>query len=173
MLLSDKPDMCHPRGWDPVFPPAMHCGSGTVGEARHGACTAQRVNDGVGFGFHETEFATIANKTQAIVCDNRFCEKRETRLQRGMIGTPLDNARLRELMAERNTTNRSLAQELNIDEDKVSKSLKGIRRWKAEECIKLLDWMGETVHPASGQSVALPVLLPSEAALTEMFAALL
>jgi phage repressor protein C with HTH and peptisase S24 domain len=84
-------------------------------------------------------YATIANSTQAEVCDNRLCDNRSYAVQESM-----DRDRVIAWMKERGLNNRKLAELMGVSEDKVSKSLATTgkpRRWQGAEVLKLMELM--------------------------------
>jgi hypothetical protein len=87
----------------------------------------------------ETQYATIANTAQALVCDNRLCDIRSDVVQGRM-----DRERIIAFMESRELDNRKLADLLGISEDKVSKSLSlkvKPRQWQGPEVLKLVSLM--------------------------------
>lgn len=93
-----------------------------------------------------TGYAIIASASQEKSCDNRFCLPVANVAHRGV-----DNATILRRMSERGIRQVDLAEALKIDQDKVSKSFKGIRRWTAEEARAIDRLLGshdiEREHP--------------------------
>lgn len=91
-------------------------------------------------------YAIIASSTQDLFCDNRFYMREGSVAKRGM-----DKATIRKRMKQRGLRQVDVAEALGIDQDKVSKSLTGIRRFTAEEMAALEALLGEhddsTEHP--------------------------
>lgn len=125
---------------DPYFPPTMNGGDGGFYELSDGAGAAESVDDFVGIGFHATQYAIIANKSQDKSCDNRFCDIRTFPRQWAM-----DQLALNAILDERNIKSVDLATMLGISEDKVSKSRakppSKRRQWQAGEFVKLLAYV--------------------------------
>lgn len=93
-------------------------------------------------------YAIVASKSQAPICDNRFCPP-DAIVAKGC----MDNPTIARRIDERNLRQIDIAEALGIEQDKVSKSLKGIRQWKAAEMIRLQSLLGDhddsNEHPDS------------------------
>ena len=80
----------------------------------------------------------------------------------------MDKATIRKRMAERNLRQIDVAEALGIEQDKVSKSLAGVRQWRGDELVKLIALLGDhdnsVEHPDTppagreGAYVDIPVL---------------
>lgn len=78
------------------------------------------------------QYAIVASQSQAEFCDNRFCPTLANVAKGGV-----DKATIRERMKARGLRQIDVAEALGIEQDKVSKSLSGLRRWQADEMLKL------------------------------------
>ena len=123
----------------------MDSGHGGFDQGSNSGCPAEPVDDDIGFGLHVAIYAIIAMASQAIFCDNRFCDIRTDRPTWGVTREEL-NA----ILDERGVKNVELVRILGIEADKVSKARdkKGTRRWSAEEFAKLKVWLEQgTLDP--------------------------
>ena len=85
-------------------------------------------------------------------------------------------AELRKQVAAKAFTQKALADHLRVAPPRIKEMLKGERRIQPEEMPVLARYLGMVgaVEPEpAARQISLPVILPSAAALTEMFAALL
>jgi phage repressor protein C with HTH and peptisase S24 domain len=104
-------------------------------------CTAKRVDDEVrilGRLFHAKHYAMIASFSQAPLCDNRFCAPHAIVAKGAM-----EKSDIRKLMKRRGWRQVDLAEALGITQDKVAKSLNGIRQWQGDEVGKLIALLGD------------------------------
>jgi phage repressor protein C with HTH and peptisase S24 domain len=86
-------------------------------------------------------YAIIARTSQppiANLCDNRHGAASSDRPRWGM-----DKQSVRELMRRRGWRQIDLAEALNITQDKVAKSLAGVRQWQTEEVLQLREMVGD------------------------------
>jgi phage repressor protein C with HTH and peptisase S24 domain len=102
--------------------------------ASNRTCAAQTVDDGDGFGVHAMTIATIATKSQAKKCDNRFCDPVAIAPSEQM-----DIDWLKSRLEARGIRQIDLAEALGIEPDKVSKVFAGKRRWQGDEALKLAE----------------------------------
>lgn len=87
------------------------------------------------------QYAIIASQAQepiATLCDNRYGEG-SCHVAKGV----MDKRAIRELMRRRDWRQVDLAEALGITQDKVAKSLAGVRQWQAEEALKLQELLGD------------------------------
>lgn len=88
----------------------------------------------------------IAMQSQDLLCDNRFCAPLAIVAQGGM-----NKSDIRKLMSARGWRQVDLAEALGITQDKVNKSLAGVRQWRGDEVAKLFSLLGayddSTQHP--------------------------
>lgn len=85
----------------------------------------------------------IATQSQVILCDNRFCPPSAVVAKGGM-----NNSEIRELIKSRGWRQVDIAEALGISQDKVNKSLSGVRQWQGKEVVKLISMFGD--HDNSG-----------------------
>lgn len=114
---------------------------GSLDQLSDGRCAAEMFQNSASFSIHETKYAIIGSLSQAPICDNRHCENHRA----------VPNGRMAELRPEtrdiflrlesRGLTQRELADELGIDENKVSKVKSGIRQFKGAEMLKAVEWL--------------------------------
>lgn len=143
--MSSQLQVCEPRGWYPVFSPAMHRRDRRIKQPGDRAGATHGLDEFVGIGFHNPMYATVANFPQDLVCDNRLCDSRGSAVEEGM-----DRDSIVAWMEARGLNNRQLAIMLGISEDKVSKSLatKGKpRQWQGPEVLKLIELMRGSPDP--------------------------
>lgn len=98
-------------------------------------------------------YAIIASDAQAQIatlCDNRHGNTCAIVAKGGM-----DKQNVRDLMRSRGWRQIDLAEALGITQDKVAKSLAGLRKWQADEALALREMMGD--HDDSSKS---PDVLP-------------
>lgn len=86
------------------------------------------VDQRVGESIHASLFAIIENKPQAGFCDNRDCDCRKLWLLGRM--TPVD---IKAELNRRNMSQRDLAEAVGMDENHLSKALRGQRQFKVHE----------------------------------------
>lgn len=87
------------------------------------------------------QYAIIARQAQPLIatlCDNRHGDI----AGRGAKGV-MDKQQIRDLMRQRGWRQVDLAEALGITQDKVAKSLNGVRQWQADEALKLRELAGD------------------------------
>lgn len=74
----------------------------------------------------------------AYLCDNRFCAP-HANIAKGV----MEKSAIRAMMKRRGWRQVDLAEALGITQDKVAKSLAGLRQWQGEEALKLQAMLGD------------------------------
>lgn len=152
MLGGDQPDVGQAALRYADVLPALDGGVRRGSQPGCLACAPHRFDDsdreGVG-GFallHAAMYAIDMRHSQVFSCDNRFCPPRAVIAQGDM-----DKAWIRKRMEALKLRQIDVAEALGIEQDKVSKSLTGVRLWKADEAEKLRALLSDhddsTQHP--------------------------
>ena len=74
----------------------------------------------------------------AYLCDNRFCPP-DANIAKG----DMEKSAIREMMKRRGWRQVDLAEAMDMTQDKVAKSLSGIRQWQGDEVLKLQALLGD------------------------------
>lgn len=80
----------------------------------------------------------IATISQPFLCDNRFCAE-----DANVALSIMDKSTIEAMLDRRGWRQVDLAEALGITQDKVAKSLNGVRRWQGKEVQKLLVLLGD------------------------------
>lgn len=110
----------------------------------------QRVDNGFGLMFHADTNAIIAQQSQPQKCDIRFCV---SGLDVGKGG--MDINRVKNWLDEIGKTQADLARALGLSPDKISKTMGGVRRFTADEALRIKAMMedGSLLGEAGDQAV--------------------
>lgn len=122
---------------NPNLPPTVNGRNGRFEHPRHFRGAAQKV-DCVSVSDHVAMICDNRNEFASPNCDLRFCD----------IRTLTDNGRmdiesLKARLHRSGKTQADMAEAINLEPDKVSKSLKGIRRFTIEEASRISTWLEE------------------------------
>jgi repressor LexA len=106
---------------------------------------------------HGGDLATIATGFQALSCDNRDCYGEYDDFQEAMDEDAL-REHIKDLVARKAETQIGLARLIGLSADKMSKTLKGTRRFTLEEADILRRYFGVKEEERSEGEVLLPVV---------------
>ena len=128
--------------------PAMDRRHGRFDHPRDGAGASERIKDRDSSSAHSRRYATIANYSQAKVCDNRDCDNRNISLDARM--EPED---IKAELHRRGMSQRDLAQAVGMDENHLSKALGRTRKFTVPE----MDAIRAELAPEDGSDDRLPI----------------
>jgi repressor LexA len=131
-----------------VLAPAVHGRHRGVSHAAYGSGAPEGVNDLIGYGVHNGQYAINAKSAQAAFCDLRDCRPAWLR-----IDGPMDAQDIKAELARRNLTQRDLALAIGMDENHLSKALAGKRQFKVPE----MDAIRAELAPEPGEEDRLPL----------------
>ncbi len=135
------------------------------------------IDDCVRVGEHAAQYAIIGSLSQARSFDNRDCENRKVAGNCGMSDKRPTQPEGREIFRRLESAGlkqRELAEALGIEENKVTKVKNGERRFTGGEIMNAFGWLARKEAERGGVSLrAYGSEMPSEEALTGMFAGLL
>lgn len=152
-MLSGEPHVREARPRDPVLPPTMHSRGGSFGDARDSTGAAKRVDQFGRWGFHNPLDAIIGSSLQAESCDNRDCDSRKGVANGFMPDAPALRPEVSDVFERLDAlglTQKQLADELGLEQNKISKARSGERQFKATELIAAREWLAK--HELTAES---------------------
>lgn len=102
------------------------------------------IDHGFGFIAHNQDYAIIGSQSQAITCDIRHCDSRNTAPNRRMAERSVIQLEAEEIfdrLEALSLKQRELAGVLDLEENKITKVKSGIRRFTATEVAKANAWL--------------------------------
>lgn len=126
--VSRQAQVMQPRFGDTAPPPTVDGGRRQLQQPRNGRSPPVSIDDLVSGGAHDEGYAIIANSSQAKVCDIRDCD-----IRKGSLGSAMSPDEIKAELYRRGMSQRDLAEAIGMDENHLSKSLKGKRQFRLAE----------------------------------------